>query len=127
MAKEKNSSKWISWLRLAIAVLVIVAGVLIYFVRTEVQAVDTKVEAKTKSNEDAIKGSLKAITHIREEAAADVKDLEIEGCKPSTKNKFDIALVQKDIKFIKDEQKAIRTEQTAGFKEILERLPKKPE
>lgn len=59
-----------------------------------------------------------------------IAELETKGCGPAIQNKFDIALVQKDIEIIQEsqtameiEQKAIRIEQQAGFKEILERLP----
>ena len=54
----------------------------------------------------------------------DIKELEIEGCKPAIVNKFDVAIAQKDIETIQQSLVDIRTEQTAGFDEILSRLPK---
>lgn len=54
----------------------------------------------------------------------DITSLEIEGCKPSGKNEFDIALIQKDIDTIQKSQADMRAEQKVGFKEILDRLPK---
>jgi len=54
----------------------------------------------------------------------DIAALEIDGCKPSDKNKFDIALIQKDIVAIQESQAGMRTEQKEGFRAILERLPK---
>lgn len=55
---------------------------------------------------------------------ADIAELEDEGCKPANKAKFDVALMQKDITVMKEDIGDMRTEQKAGFKEVLERLPK---
>ena len=52
-----------------------------------------------------------------------VVKLELDGCDPAILNKFDIALVQKDIETIQKSQVEMRTEQKVGFTEILKRLP----
>lgn len=59
---------------------------------------------------------------IKDNAKAIVK-IDIEGSKPAVQNKMDIALVKKDITTIQGDIKEMRTEQRAGFKEILKRLP----
>lgn len=86
-----------------IAVFVLVATVVAAFVwaQADIKAGDTKADM----------------------IIADADDLKIEGCNPAGKNKFDIALIQKDIKTIQTSQKEMRKEQTVGFKEILDRLP----
>jgi len=53
-----------------------------------------------------------------------VSELKIDGCKPSIKNKFDIALMRKDIVSIQKTQEDILAEQKEGFQKILNRLPK---
>ncbi len=59
---------------------------------------------------------------IKDNAESVIK-LELDGCDPAILNKFDIALVQKDIEVIQTSQREMRVEQKAGFKEILKRLP----
>ncbi len=100
MAKN-NKTKLIG---VGLTALVIVAGVIVSFVwaQADIQAVDVKAD------------------NIID--AAD--DLELEGCKPAQKNKFDVALMQKDISTIQKTQTDMRREQKQGFKEILNRLPK---
>lgn len=51
-------------------------------------------------------------------------ELKQDGCKPANKNILDIALMQKDIQIIQTTQTQMRVEQKAGFREILERLPR---
>jgi len=85
--------------------IVILATVVAAFVwaQADTRAVDTKA------------------TGIKESQAI----LKKEGCNPARQNKFDIGLVQKDIKAIQKSQEAMGTEQRKGFKEILDRLPVK--
>lgn len=53
-----------------------------------------------------------------------ITELEQDGCAPAEKNRFDIALIQKDIATIQKTQTEMRLEQKKGFKEILDRLPR---
>ena len=54
---------------------------------------------------------------------ADIAELEEDGCKPANKAALDVALMQKDITTIQGDISNMRTEQKAGFKEVLKRLP----
>lgn len=67
---------------------------------------------------------VKAVDVRADVIVADIDDLELEGCKPAQKNKFDVALVQKDVQTIQKDVAEMRTEQKEGFKEILKRLEK---
>lgn len=98
MSKNGNRVKWIS---LGVSVLVLIVGVVLAW--GDLGKADALQSERTTSI------SLK--TDI-------LKD---DGCKPSQKNKFDIALVQKDIETIQTAQKAILDD----TQEILRRLPAK--
>ncbi len=54
----------------------------------------------------------------------DITKLEDDGCNPANKAAFNIALIEKDIETIQKSQNQMRTEQKAGFREILSRLQK---
>lgn len=103
MAKEKNT---ISWLRLGIslAIVLTVAVGAVVWAQADMKALDKKTD-----------GTL-----------FDLVELKDEGCKPTVKLTLDMALVQKDISALQEDVSDMRTEQTAGFKEILSRLPEKP-
>ena len=58
-----------------------------------------------------------------EDNTADIVKLEKDGYAVADTNKFDIALIQKDIETIQRTQKDMRREQRKGFEEILKRLP----
>ena len=56
--------------------------------------------------------------------SSDIATLGEGGSIQSETNRFDIALIKKDLTIIQSEQKEMRDEQKEGFKAILERLPK---
>lgn len=51
-------------------------------------------------------------------------DIENEGCKPAKANTLEVALTKKDVKAMQADIKEIKIAQEAGFKAVLERLPK---
>ncbi len=60
-----------------------------------------------------------------EDNMKDIDKLEIDGCKPSAKNTFGLALFQKDMETMQKTQADMHIEQRDGFTAILERLPEK--
>ncbi len=101
----KNGSKTAAWIKIGLTLLVIVSGIVTYFVRTEVKAVDIKA--------DNISGS--------------IVTLKEEGCDPADELKYKMVVVEKDVETIKEDMTEFRAEQKAiltDTKEILRRLPK---
>ena len=108
MAKEKKDST-ATWIRLAIAILVIATSILIYFVRAEAKAVSPKIEA-VDVRVDGVVADVKDVV-----IKVEVLDEESELCKLNT------ALMKKDIISIQTSQTALKQD----TEEILRRLPKK--
>lgn len=53
-----------------------------------------------------------------------ILELDTEGCKPTGPIRLEAALTRKDVENLQKTVDEIQTEQKAGFKEILKRLPK---
>ena len=130
-AKQSNAVKWVS---IGLGVIVMFTGIVgtwkVYGKDIETNATGvstnkTSIAAVDTTNKEAVTGAKK-------EAKRDIRHLERDGCKPAGKNTIGAALIQKDIVTILTDQaelktgmKEMRTEQRAGFKEILDRLPVK--
>ena len=101
MSKANGTVKWLGP---ALAAFVLLGTIIATFVwaQTDIKAIDTKTAIIIEN----------------------VSELKTDGCKPATKNTFDIGLIQKDIATIQESQKKIEEQQKEGFKEILKRLPK---
>ncbi len=56
--------------------------------------------------------------------AENISHINNEGTKQAAKNSFDVAILRKDVTGIQEDLDEMRTEQQAGFDEILRRLPK---
>jgi hypothetical protein len=107
----KNGNK-LGWIKLGVTIAVLMGGGLIAWANLGTEAA---LQA------EAIEGQTEATVTLK-----------VEGCKPAQRNKFDVALVQKDIQTIQSTQstiqadvKDLRKEQREGFRAILERLPEK--
>ncbi len=103
MAKNGNGTA--TWIKIGLTLIVIVASVVTYFVRTEVKAVDTKADGITD----------------------DVTTLKKDGCDPADTLNLKMVAVEKDVETVKEDIAEFKTEQKAiraDTKEILRRLPK---
>ena len=112
---EANSVKFKNWLYIIMTIGAVVISVVVAWAnlgsKIDLQASEIKSHNETQQLQ---------MTRI----VADVDDLDIEGCGPSQKNKFDVAIVQHDITSIQQDVEEMRTEQQQGFREILEKLEK---
>ena len=93
------------WTTIAITVGGIIVAVVTSYIWTQadVRAVDTKATVITKG----------------------MGELKEEGCLPSRDNGNSIVGIKTEVRALSKEVTTLRTEQRAGFKEILERLPEK--
>lgn len=98
MAKPNNGT--LKWVSVGVSILILAGGIFAAFIR----------------NDEKIKSVDKNVAELKKSVAENVEELKTEGTLPARKNTTDIAV-------IKGELEAIRTEQRAGFNEILRRLP----
>ncbi len=112
MTKNGGKAKWIG---IGLTTLGMTAAVIVSFVwaQADIKAVGVKAD-----------GIKEIMIHKDADIEKSMVLLKEGGCAPSNKNKFNIALMQKDISTIQKTQTEMRTDQKAGFKEILDRLPK---
>lgn len=72
-----------------------------------------------------VQADVKAVNVKVDEKAEHIKTLKKDGCDPARANSTAVQLSNKDIQTLQETVNEIKVQQTAGFKEILKRLPDK--